>query len=211
MAKSAGDIRGHASRPGGFRLPRGPKHRVRVPLGGRKARSASRIGGRACSPSGRRYRHARAPGHAGGQASHANDSDCLRGDGRSRRERLWNPTNSSHTPALQAVHTVARASSLEVQPLEVRAATELDGTFEVIVREKADGLLFIADPVFFIGLNRMADFVVSSRLPAIANFTEFPKLGGLIGYAPSIPDEFRHAANHIDKILKGAKPADLPV
>ena len=124
---------------------------------------------------------------------------------------LWNPTNSSHTPALQAVHTVARASSLEVQPLEVRAATELDGTFEVIVREKADGLLFIADPVFFIGLKRMADFVVSSRLPAIANFTEFPKLGGLIGYAPSIPDEFRHAANHIDKILKGAKPADLPV
>ena len=57
----------------------------------------------------------------------------------------------------------------------------------------------------------MADFVTSSRLPAIANFTEFPKLGGLIGYAPSIPDEFRHAASHIDKILKGAKPADLPV
>jgi putative ABC transport system substrate-binding protein len=48
-------------------------------------------------------------------------------------------------------------------------------------------------------------------LPAIANFIEFPKLGGLMGYAPSIPDEFRHAAGHIDKILKGAKPADLPV
>ena len=57
----------------------------------------------------------------------------------------------------------------------------------------------------------MADFVASSRLPAIANFIEFPKLGGLMGYAPSIPDEFRHAAGHIDKILKGAKPADLPV
>jgi putative tryptophan/tyrosine transport system substrate-binding protein len=124
---------------------------------------------------------------------------------------LWNPTNSSHAPALQAVDTAARALSLQAQPLEVRAAAELDGTFDVIVREKADGVLFIADPVFFIALKRMADFVASSRLPAIANFTEFPKLGGLIGYAPSIPDEFRHAASHIDKILKGAKPADLPV
>jgi putative tryptophan/tyrosine transport system substrate-binding protein len=57
----------------------------------------------------------------------------------------------------------------------------------------------------------MAGFVASSRLPAICNFTEFPKLGGLMGYAPSIPDEFRHAAGHIDKIFKGAKPADLPV
>jgi putative ABC transport system substrate-binding protein len=57
----------------------------------------------------------------------------------------------------------------------------------------------------------MADFAVSSRLPAIANFVEFPKLGGLMGYAPSIPEEFQHAAGHIDKILRGAKPADLPV
>ena len=124
---------------------------------------------------------------------------------------LWNPTNSSHAPALQAVHAAGRALSLQMQPLEVRAAAELDGTFDVIVRERADGVLFIADPVFFIALKRMADFVTSSRLPAIANFTEFPKLGGLIGYAPSIPDEFRHAASHIDKILKGARPADLPV
>jgi putative ABC transport system substrate-binding protein len=79
------------------------------------------------------------------------------------------------------------------------------------VRDKADGLLFIADPVFFIQLRRKADFVGASRLPAICNFTEFPKLGGLMGYAPSLPDEFRHAAGHIDKILKDAKPADLPV
>jgi putative ABC transport system substrate-binding protein len=79
------------------------------------------------------------------------------------------------------------------------------------VRDKTDGLLFIADPVFFIQLRRMADFVGANRLPAICNFTEFPKFGGLMGYAPSLPDEFRHAAGHIDKILKGAKPADLPV
>ena len=124
---------------------------------------------------------------------------------------LWNPTNSSHRPAMQAVDATARALSLQVQPLEVRAVAEFDGSFDAIVRDKADGLLFIADPVFFIQLRRMADFVGANRLPAICNFTEFPKLGGLMGYAPSLPDEFRHAAGHIDKILKGAKPADLPV
>src|SRR5262245_15944018 len=124
---------------------------------------------------------------------------------------LWNPTNSSHRPAMQAVDATARALSLQVQPLEVRAVVELDGSFDAIVRDKADGLLFIADPVFFIQLRRMADFVGANRLPAICNFTEFPKLGGLMGYAPSLPDEFRHAAGHIDKILKGANPAELPV
>jgi putative ABC transport system substrate-binding protein len=124
---------------------------------------------------------------------------------------LWNPINTSHRPALQAVEGAALSLSLQVRPLEVRGPTELDGVFAAISRERADGLLFIADPVFFINLKRMADFAASSRLPAIANFTEFPKLGGLMGYAPSIPDEFRHAASHIDKILKGAKPADLPV
>jgi ABC-type uncharacterized transport system substrate-binding protein len=124
---------------------------------------------------------------------------------------LWNPTNSSHRPALQAADAAARSLSLEVLPLEVRSPAELDSIFAAITRERADGLLFIADPIFFIQLKRMADFAAASRLPAICNFIEFPKLGGLVGYAPSLPDEFRHAASHIDKILKGAKPAELPV
>lgn len=124
---------------------------------------------------------------------------------------LWNPANSSHQPALQAVHAVAQSLSLQVQPLEVRSPTELDSTFAAIMAERADGILFIADPIFFIHLNRMVDLVAAHRLAAICNFIEFPKLGGFMGYAPSLPDEFRHAAGHIDKILKGANPADLPV
>jgi putative ABC transport system substrate-binding protein len=124
---------------------------------------------------------------------------------------LWNPTNSSHRPALQAVDAAARSLSLPIHPLEVRASADLDGAFAAVIADRDDGVLFIADPVFFIQLERIADFVASNRLPAIANFIEFPKLGGLMGYAPSIPDEFRHAASHIDKILKGANPGDLPV
>jgi ABC-type uncharacterized transport system substrate-binding protein len=124
---------------------------------------------------------------------------------------LWNPTNSSHAPALQAAQAAARSLSLQVFPLEVRAPADLDSVFGAILRERADGVLFIADPVFFIHLKRMVDFTTANRLPTICNFIEFPKLGGLVGYAPSIPEEFRHTASHIDKILKGAKPADLPV
>jgi putative tryptophan/tyrosine transport system substrate-binding protein len=124
---------------------------------------------------------------------------------------LWNPNNSSHPPALRAVESSARSLSLQIQPFEVGAATDLDNVFSAVAHSRANGLLFIADPIFFIHLKRVADFVASSRLPAVGNFLEFPKLGGLMGYAPSLPDEYRHAASHIDKILRGARPADLPV
>ncbi|MGZ3621367.1 MAG: ABC transporter substrate-binding protein [Candidatus Binataceae bacterium] len=124
---------------------------------------------------------------------------------------LWNPTNSSHRPALLAAEAAARSLSLHVHPLEVRAPGELDGVFATIGERRSGGVLFIADPLFFIHLERMVDLVASRRLPAICNFIEFPKLGGFMGYAPSIPDEFRHAASLVDKILKGARPADLPV
>jgi putative ABC transport system substrate-binding protein len=124
---------------------------------------------------------------------------------------LWNPNNSSHLPALRAAESSARALSLQTLPLEARVVAELDNVFTAVLQRRADDVLFIADPIFFIQLKRMADFTTANRLPTISNFVEFPKFGGLIGYAPSLQEEFRHAANHIGKILKGANPADLPV
>ena len=124
---------------------------------------------------------------------------------------MWNPNNSSHLSALKAAETSARALSVQALPLEVRSVADLDTAFQATLQKRSDGLLFIADPIFFIHLKRMTEFVTVNRLPAIANFVEFPKIGGLVGYAPSLPEEYRHAANHIDKILKGANPADLPV
>ena len=124
---------------------------------------------------------------------------------------LWNPNNSSNQPALAAVVSSARSRSLQIHPFEVRSVADLDNVFKAILQQRADGVLFIADPIFFIQLKRMADFMTANRLPAIANFVEFPKLGGLIGYAPSLQDEFRHAANHIDRILRGANPGELPI
>jgi putative ABC transport system substrate-binding protein len=124
---------------------------------------------------------------------------------------LWNPANSSHGPALQAARAAAETLSLQNHSFEVRAPSELDSTFAAVIADRADGVLFIADPIFFVQLKRMVELVAEHRLVAICNFVEFPKLGGLIGYAPSLPDEFRLAAGHIDKILQGANPADLPV
>ena len=129
----------------------------------------------------------------------------------SRVAVLWNPDNTSHTPALKAVEATARSLSLQLQPLAVHAPSEFDSVFAAIARERANGILFLADPVFFIHLKRVTELIASARLPAVSNFTEYPKLGGLMGYSPSIPEEFRLAASYIDKILKGAKPGDLPI
>ena len=83
---------------------------------------------------------------------------------------LWNPTNTSHGPALEAAQATARSLSLQVRQIEVRAESELDSTFSLLSGERNDGVLFIADPVFFLALKRMADYFASNRLPAIANF-----------------------------------------
>jgi putative ABC transport system substrate-binding protein len=122
---------------------------------------------------------------------------------------LWNPL-----VACVSVAGCACSSPiviLQVQPLEVRTPSELDSTFVAIMQQRPDGVLFIADPIFFVQLKRMVDLIAASGLPAICNFIEFSKIGGFMGYAPSLLDEFRHAAGHIDKILKGANPGVLPV
>jgi putative ABC transport system substrate-binding protein len=124
---------------------------------------------------------------------------------------LWNPNNSSHPPALRAVESSAQTLSLQISPLEVRTIADLDGGLTAVLKAQSNGVLFIADPIFFIELKRVADFTTVNRLPAITNFVEFPKVGGLMGYSPSLPDQYRQTAKQIDQILKGANPADLPV
>ena len=124
---------------------------------------------------------------------------------------LWNPANSSHAPALRAAELAAHSLAVQTRPLEVRSAADLQPVFDTIARDRADGVLFLADPIFFIHLRRIADLVSAARLPAVSNFTEFARLGGLLGYSPSLPAEFRRAATHVDRILRGAKPGELPI
>lgn len=125
---------------------------------------------------------------------------------------LWNPTNTSHVPALKAVENAAATLSVSLHPIEVRQATDLDHAFAAIARERADALLPLADPVFFVPhLQRIVDFAASRHLATATNWTELPEAGGLLGYTTSIPDESRLAAKYVDKILRGAKPGDIPV
>jgi ABC-type uncharacterized transport system substrate-binding protein len=88
---------------------------------------------------------------------------------------------------------------------------QLDDAFAAIVKEKPDALLILADRVFLHNRKRMMEFATQQRLPSVNAYRELVEAGGLMSYGPSYEDLHRHAAVYVDKILKGAKPADLPV
>jgi len=79
------------------------------------------------------------------------------------------------------------------------------------MRERPQGLLILADSLFMLRRKQIVDFVLHEHLPAMFQFREFAQLGGLMSYGPNVQDMFRRGANYVDKILKGARPADLPI
>ncbi len=131
--------------------------------------------------------------------------------GLSRVAVLWNPNNVTSAPSLKDTEAAARSLALRLQPLEVRGPNELDGAFQAATMGRARALLAVPDPMFLVHRTRIADLALKTRLPMMAAETGFAHAGGLMVYGPNIPDNFRRAATFVDKILKGAKPADLPV
>jgi ABC-type uncharacterized transport system substrate-binding protein len=129
----------------------------------------------------------------------------------SRIAVLWNPTNSGSPVALRETEVAARALRVELQPLEVRKAEDFDGAFQAITKGHVDAIMVLGDPLSTQYRMRIVEFAAKSRLPAIYNRQEFVEDGGLMSYATDLSDLFRRAAMYVDKILKGAKPADLPV
>jgi putative ABC transport system substrate-binding protein len=124
---------------------------------------------------------------------------------------LYNPVNPAAVDALNATRDAARALSLELQFLEVRQPKELPGAFSTLTGWRAGALLVLPDPVFGNALNEISQLAATHRLPAIYGRSEFAETGGLLAYGPSFADNYRRAATYVDKILKGATPADLPV
>ena len=101
---------------------------------------------------------------------------------------------------------------MKLQVLEVRTSGELEETFKAIVRERPGALLVLAaDRLFLHNRARIMDFATKHRLPGVHAYEELVEAGGLMSYGPSYPGMHRRAATYVDKILKGAKPADLPV
>ena len=115
--------------------------------------------------------------------------------------------------ALTAKDTEAAAHALGIrlQSLEVRDSKDLDTAFKAATQDRAQGLLTSAGSLFNTHQARIIEFAATNRLPAMYASPEFVDAGGLMSYAPSYPAIFRRAAYYVDKILKGSKPADLPV
>jgi putative ABC transport system substrate-binding protein len=88
---------------------------------------------------------------------------------------------------------------------------DFEPAFSATTRARPDGLLVLVDALLYQYKSQIVDFTIRAQLPAAFPFREFAELGGLISYRPNLPDMFRMAANYVDKVLKGAKPADLPI
>ena len=112
--------------------------------------------------------------------------------------------------SLSAEDAAAGTMGLQLQRVGVRAPTELDGAFSAIARERTDALVVLPSKFIFLERSRAVAFAAKQRLPSIFFAREFVQSGGLISYGPSVLDLYRRVALYVDKILKGAKPGDLP-
>ena len=125
---------------------------------------------------------------------------------------LANPGGSPAYPQmLEATRAAARSLGLELQLLEVREAEEFDGAFAAMARERARALLVMGHPLFFLHRARLADLAVRNRLPSMSTQEQWVDAGGLMSYGPNFVDISRRGAVYVDRILKGAKPGDLPI
>ena len=124
---------------------------------------------------------------------------------------LNNPANPASAIVLKETHKAAQKLGLQVHFVDVRNAKDLESAFEAVPRTGANALAVLVDPVFIINQKRIVTLATKSALPAIYPWKEIVDSGGLMSYGPSFPDLWRRAAIYVDKILKGAKPADLPV
>jgi ABC-type uncharacterized transport system substrate-binding protein len=125
---------------------------------------------------------------------------------------LWNPTNPNSAAQLRQTEVAARALGVRLlQPLPVRGPDEFASAFSALVNERAEALNVLADGLFLTQRRRIAELAIKGRLPTMSGDTGFAEAGGLMNYGPSITDGVRSAATYVDKILKGAKPTDLPV
>ena len=129
----------------------------------------------------------------------------------SRRAMLWNPGARGLELRVKELRAAATTLKLKLYVFEVRSATEFDGAFIAISKTHVGGLIVMVDPLTLRNRERIVRLAAQTRLPTIYGFSEFARSGGLMAYGPSVPDQARRAATYVDKILKGIKPADLPV
>jgi len=124
---------------------------------------------------------------------------------------LSNPANPGHTLAIPNVKVAAQALGVELQLVEGRDPNEFDDAFAAMAKERVKAVLVLADPLFYLHRTRLADLALKNRLPSMHGFRESVEAGGLMSYAPNIRDNYRRSVTFVDKIFKGAVPANLPL
>jgi len=129
----------------------------------------------------------------------------------SRVAVLSNSTTPGNAQALKEIELAAGALKVQIQYLDVLSTKDLDSAFRAASRGRADAVLVPQNPVAISQLKHVVEIAVKSRLPAIYYSIEYVEEGGLMTYGVNVTDLFRRAATYVDKILRGAKPADLPV
>ncbi len=124
---------------------------------------------------------------------------------------LSNPRNPLHPELVRNAKLAAGSLGVQLKIVEARAPMELEGAFSTMAGERMSALLVLGDGMFYVNRTRIADLALRNRLPSMFGSGDLSRAGGLMAYAPRSVDNYRRAATYVDKILKGAKPADLPV
>jgi putative ABC transport system substrate-binding protein len=124
---------------------------------------------------------------------------------------LWNPDHPFHAKVVEDLKVIAPSLSIELSFVGVRAPEQFGPAFSDVSRAKAQALYVVEDPIFFAHRMILLKLASTARLPTVHELRRFPEAGALMSYGPDLHDLFRRAAIYVDKIIKGAKPADLPV
>ena len=124
---------------------------------------------------------------------------------------LWNPAYAPNRNRWKAVEEAARKLGVALVSVEAQVGGDLESRFVLMAKERIRGLFVLGDPVLFGLRSQIADLALKHRLPSVSPYREGADAGGLVAYGVSLSGTFRHAAQYVDKILKGAKPGDLPI
>jgi putative ABC transport system substrate-binding protein len=128
----------------------------------------------------------------------------------SRIAVLSNPANAGHAERLETILAAAQKARVTVVPLNARNQEDIERGFARMTQERVKAVVILADTYFAEQERRIAELALKRRLPSIFNTPEYPEAGGLMSYGPDLNENFRHVATFVDKILKGAKPGELP-
>jgi ABC-type uncharacterized transport system substrate-binding protein len=124
---------------------------------------------------------------------------------------LWDPSNPSQSPTRQEIESAARMLGTAILSLEVAVPDDFERAFGAATRERPDALIVYTTPITYSHRMQTIDFTARRGLPAMYSSREFVDAGGLMSYGPNLRALFRRAATYVDRIVKGAKPADLPI